>query len=406
MASVGPRPIATRLLVPTSVSTSSLQSSSAAAVSRSGSRSMAPPRSASSVQDAVRRNSAASVATNVLLAATLSSGPAPIGSTMSHAGTSGPSVALTIATVSAPAALALEARATRSSLLPDCEIARNSWFSRRSRLPVDAGDVGRGLGDGNTDIALDQVLAEGRRMGRAAAGTGDDDLRRPAFQPPDKLRQRLRQALQLPADRRRGFANLARHRHVGVAPALLRHGHNDLAHQFVSAADRASARASHRAPASASAAAGTRWRFVSGPSHGADARRQAAGQRHPPHADRAEPPGQHIDMSRGKLHELATRRVVLARMLDDEGCERCKLARLRRAHPAHDGMRVGVELLEHAAQQAGPGRAPVMRPQHAAHHLATEPRAAALVGNRETPTTHAMVPPGQRSPRPPCRCRR
>ena len=80
--------------------------------------------------------------------------------------------------------------------------------------PVDAGDVGRSLGDRNPDVALDQVLAEGRRMGRAAARAGDDDLRRAALEPPDKLCQRLRQLLRLLADSGRCFTDLARHHHV------------------------------------------------------------------------------------------------------------------------------------------------------------------------------------------------
>jgi hypothetical protein len=64
------------------------------------------------------------VATKVLLAATLSSGPAPTGSTRSEARASGESVTLRTATVSAPAARALRAIAIRSSLLPDWEMAK------------------------------------------------------------------------------------------------------------------------------------------------------------------------------------------------------------------------------------------------------------------------------------------
>ena len=59
-----------------------------------------PPRARSGAAAPTRE------AMNVLVAATLSSGPAPIGSTMSHASASGLSVSLTRATVSAPAARA------------------------------------------------------------------------------------------------------------------------------------------------------------------------------------------------------------------------------------------------------------------------------------------------------------
>jgi hypothetical protein len=68
-----------------------------------------------------------------LVAATLNSGPAPIGSTISQEAARGLSVALTSAAVNAPACRAIAAVSTRSSLRPDCEIARNSWPSRRSR---------------------------------------------------------------------------------------------------------------------------------------------------------------------------------------------------------------------------------------------------------------------------------
>src|SRR5438105_2224574 len=64
--------------------------------------------------------------TKLFVAATLSSGPAAIGSTMSDDLARGLSVSLTIAAVSAPAALAIAADSMRSSLLPDCETARKS----------------------------------------------------------------------------------------------------------------------------------------------------------------------------------------------------------------------------------------------------------------------------------------
>ena len=61
-------------------------------------------------------------------------------------------------------------------------------------------------------------------------------------------------------------------------------------------------------------------------------------------------------------------------------------------------MRVGVELLEDAAQQARPGRTSVMCPQHAAYHLAAEPHTAAFVGNWKTPAAHAMTAPRKHRP--------
>src|SRR4029077_778483 len=53
---------------------------------------------------------------------------------------------------------------------------------------------------------------------------------------------------------------------------------------------------------------------------------------------------------------------------------------------------------EDGAQQAGPGRTPVIGPQHAAHHLAAEPPAAAFVGNGKAPTAHPMAPARKHRP--------
>ena len=193
MASVGPRPIATRLLATDQRinQLAPIERGRGSAADPAAARSHAP-RLASSVQAAVRRSRAASVATNVLLAATLSSGRHRSAKQYRRRGPAGrPSHSRS------PPSARLQlwrstARATRSSLLPDCEIARHSWSSRRSRRPIDAGDVGRGLGHGDSNITFDQVLAEGRCMGRAAARTGDNDPRRPPLKPPDKLCQWLR----------------------------------------------------------------------------------------------------------------------------------------------------------------------------------------------------------------------
>ena len=87
------------------------------------------------VHAAASRKSAASVATKVFVAATLSSGPALMGSTKSHPAANGLAVSFTIAAVSAPALFAAAALSMRSPLCPDCEIARKSWSLRRSSRP-------------------------------------------------------------------------------------------------------------------------------------------------------------------------------------------------------------------------------------------------------------------------------
>ena len=80
---------------------------------------------------------------------------------------------------------------------------------------IDRGDVRRGGSDGNAEIALDEVLAEGRRMGRASPRARDHDLGRIAPAPGGKLRDRLRQAL-LPPYRGGGFPQFRRHSGLAI----------------------------------------------------------------------------------------------------------------------------------------------------------------------------------------------
>jgi hypothetical protein len=50
---------------------------------------------------------------------------------------------------------------------------------------------------GDAEVALDEVLAEGRRMGRASARAGEHEIRRIAPETPQKLGQRSFQSLPL-----------------------------------------------------------------------------------------------------------------------------------------------------------------------------------------------------------------
>ena len=159
-----------------------LQSSAARAASRSGRRAIASPARARRPRRRQPQPAPRAVAMNVLVAATLSSGPAQIGSTTSQAAASGQSGALTIADRQRAGALALAVSAMRSSLRPDCEMARKSCSFRCIDWPIDAGDVRRRRRDGNADVTLDQMLAERRSVRRAAARAGDDDLRRPLLE--------------------------------------------------------------------------------------------------------------------------------------------------------------------------------------------------------------------------------
>src|SRR5690242_4497157 len=90
-------------------STAALQSRADANSRRIGKRQIASRRAVSPTHAAVRRNRAAAVATKVLVAATLCSGPAPMGNATLHILASGASGSLVMATVSAPASLALTA---------------------------------------------------------------------------------------------------------------------------------------------------------------------------------------------------------------------------------------------------------------------------------------------------------
>ena len=68
---------------------------------------------------------------NDFVAATLSSGPAQSGTTSSARPASGERSSLTRASTCAPARRAASTEASRSGLLPDCEIARHSAPSAR-----------------------------------------------------------------------------------------------------------------------------------------------------------------------------------------------------------------------------------------------------------------------------------
>src|SRR6516162_7176387 len=134
MASVGPRPKMTRLLGTEFEPNAFDQSNSEAEARRSGRRARAALIARSPAQAATRFSKAESDATKLFVAATLSSGPAAIGNTTSQAAANGLSVSLTMAAVRAPEAFAEDADSIRSSLRPDCEIARNSWPSSRKSL--------------------------------------------------------------------------------------------------------------------------------------------------------------------------------------------------------------------------------------------------------------------------------
>ena len=405
MASVGPRPIVTRLLVPASASTRSLQSSSAAAASRSGRRSIAPSRSASPVQRRGQAQQHGERGHERL--ARRNAQLRPGAHRQDDVARRHERAVGGIDDRHGQRARGLGASCQLDEIVapPRLRDGEEQLVLEAQPPAVDAGDVGRRLGDGNADVALDQVLAEGRRMRRAAACAGDDDLRRPPLEPADELRQGLRQVVLLAPDGLGGFADLARHLRVGDL-VLLGHDTVDLAYQLASAVGLG---LRTREPQCPGECIGRRWNQAA-PRLAAEPRREArcqpARQRQPRHAERAEPRGQRIDMPRRKPHQLASGRIVLARVLDDERRQTRKVARACRAHPAHDGMGVGPELLEGRAQQARPGCAPVVRPQHPAHDLAAEPRAAALVGNRKPPAADAIVPSAKHRPCRPCRCRR
>src|SRR5262245_49242395 len=91
----------TRLLALLSAPAAVPQSNWAASARRGGRRANAASSSLRPAQAAVRRIRAAVVATKVLVAATLSSGPAPMGSTKGHIAASGAVASLVTATVTA-----------------------------------------------------------------------------------------------------------------------------------------------------------------------------------------------------------------------------------------------------------------------------------------------------------------
>src|SRR5262249_20235699 len=61
-------------------------------------------------------------------------------------------------------------------------------------LPVDGGDIRRKGAHGNAEMALKQVFAERRRVGRASARAGQDEARR---LPPNAAKKLVERSLQL-----------------------------------------------------------------------------------------------------------------------------------------------------------------------------------------------------------------
>jgi hypothetical protein len=126
--------------------------------------------------------------------------------------------------------------------------------------------------------------------------------------------------------------------------------------------------------------------------------RQAAGQRQALHAELEQAARDRIHMRGGKAQDLDRRRIIARRMVGNERRKRAEVARRCVLGPVHDGMRVALVMGEHGAQQLGPCDPSVMRREHAAHDLASDPGTAALVGDLRTPSADAMLPAAQYRP--------
>ena len=179
----------------------------------------ARPRSSA----AASRSSAASLATKVLVAATLRSGPAHDRQDACRTpAASGLPVSLTIATVSAPACRAMPAFAEQVVAAAGLRHRQKQLALQVKRPAVDAGDIRCGRRHRHSEIKLDQMLREGRGMGRTAARAGHDDPRRPAPQPRGQLGQRLGQRAGLPRHRLRRLPYFVGQHHLRVSgsPAL------------------------------------------------------------------------------------------------------------------------------------------------------------------------------------------
>ena len=192
IASVGPRPMVTRLSESASRSRPALQSSAAARrepvrqpVDRGGQRLVLGPPSGQSEQRRERGHEASWSPPRSSFAA---------GRHRKHDIAGARERALDIVDQRgrqrARPILRNVASSIRSSLRPDWEMARNSWSLSFGTPVIDGGDTGRCGRNRNSQAALDQVLAEGCRMGRAAARAGHHDLRGRAAQPIDEFPER------------------------------------------------------------------------------------------------------------------------------------------------------------------------------------------------------------------------
>jgi hypothetical protein len=113
-------------------------------------------------------------------------------------------------------------------------------------------------------------------------------------------------------------------------------------------------------------------------------------QRKPRRPDGYEPVGEDVDMACGQTDQLTRDWIVPRGVFKNVRSERCEITRRCLVRPGDDGMRIVGELVAQGAQQSGPGDPAIERPEQAADSLAAEPGAAALVGNRHSPSANSM----------------
>lgn len=121
-------------------------------------------------------------------------------------------------------------------------------------------------------------------------------------------------------------------------------------------------------------------------------------QRKPRRADGDEPISEDIDMTCGQTNQFARDPIVLRGVFKNVRSERREITRRSLMRPGDDGMGIVVELVAECSQQSSPADPAVERPEQAADGLAAEPGAAALIGNRHSPSADPMYLSADDSP--------
>ena len=334
----------------------------------------------------------ASAAMNDFVAATLSSGPAAMGSMTSQMAASGLSDIVDDGHGHGARRFRHGVELNEIVAASGLRNRKNELVSQPQALPVDRGDIGRRGSDRDAEMSLDQMFAKCRRMGGAAAAAGDDKIRRVASAageqaPAAPLATR-------PCCRRTALGRFSnsmaiplRHRPSIPGITLCCNGFGGGPRQLQRTVKRAHRRRMINRDS------------VSGETHGRMRRASppTSASRSTPKATSAH--GQGIDVRCGlpaSARSRPHRRVPHARPPAARERPKSRGDALAVQRTMACGSRL--KLFEDGCQQDGRCYSSVMGPQHAPQRFLAEPCAAAFIGHNQAPAADTILAARELSP--------